>query len=105
MSDSGRNDHAARATSEEALRIARNTSDVRALAVRLGDADRATRIEAVHGLALRGDLRAVEPALELLAEGESGDARWTSHALAAAARRLAQLSGDARFAPHLPPAA
>ena len=40
-----------------------------ALAARLEDADPEARIEAVHGLALRGDARAVEPALELLERG------------------------------------
>jgi len=73
-----------------------------ALAARLGDEDRDTRIEAVHGLALRGDARAVEPALELLGEGERSGSLWTRHALQEAAIRLAALSGDARFAPHLP---
>jgi methionyl-tRNA formyltransferase len=73
-----------------------------ALLARLEDADPETRIEAVHGLALRGDTRAVEPALELLAAGEPGGSRWTRHALQEAAIRLAALSGDARFAPHLP---
>jgi HEAT repeat protein len=73
-----------------------------ALAARLADADPEARIEAVYGLALRADARAVEPALELLAAGEQGGSRWTRHALQEAAIRLAALSGDARFAPHLP---
>ncbi len=64
--------------------------------------DAEARIEAVYGLALRGDARAVEPALELLRAGEQGGSRWTRHALQEAAIRLAALSGDARFAPHLP---
>jgi methionyl-tRNA formyltransferase len=73
-----------------------------ALAARLADADADTRIEAVYGLALRGDERALEPALELLAAGEQGGSVWTRHALQEAAIRLAAASGDARFAPHLP---
>ena len=73
-----------------------------ALVARLADADPDARIEAVYGLALRGDARAVEPALELLAAGERGGSVWTRHALQEAAIRLGALSGDARFAPHLP---
>ena len=42
-----------------------------ALAARLDDADPEARIEAVHGLALRGDTRAVEPALALLEAGRA----------------------------------
>jgi methionyl-tRNA formyltransferase len=70
-----------------------------ALAARLEDADPEARIEAVHGLALRGDARAVEPALALLAAGETGASLWTRHALHEAAALLAAQSGDARFAP------
>jgi len=73
-----------------------------ALAARLEDTDPEARIEAVHGLALRGDERAVEPALALLAAGEPGGTRWTRHALEEAAIRLAAMSGDRRFAPYLP---
>jgi methionyl-tRNA formyltransferase len=73
-----------------------------ALVARLEDPEPEARIEAVHGLALRGDARAVEPALALLDAGEPGGSRWTRHALQEAAIRLAALSGDARFAPHLP---
>jgi methionyl-tRNA formyltransferase len=73
-----------------------------ALAARLDDADPEARIEAVHGLALRGDARAVEPALALLASGEPGGSLWTRHALQEAAIRLGALTGDPRFAPHLP---
>ncbi len=45
---------------------------------------------------------AVGPALELL---EAGDRHgvWRLHAMEEAAIRLAALSGDARFAPFLPP--
>jgi methionyl-tRNA formyltransferase len=73
-----------------------------ALVARLEDADPEARIEAVHGLALRGDARAVEPALALLDAGEEGGSLWTRHALQEAAIRLAAMTGDARFAPHLP---
>jgi methionyl-tRNA formyltransferase len=73
-----------------------------ALAARLEDADPEARIEAVHGLALRGDARAVEPALALLDAGEAGGSLWTRHALREAAIRLGALTGDPRFAPHLP---
>ena len=73
-----------------------------ALVARLADGYPDARIEAVYGLALRADLRAVEPALELLAAGEQGGSIWTRHALQEAAIRLGALTGDARFAPHLP---
>jgi methionyl-tRNA formyltransferase len=73
-----------------------------ALVARLGDADAETRIEAVHGLALREDARAIEPVLELLRGGERGATVWTRHALREATIRLAALSGDKRFAPYLP---
>jgi methionyl-tRNA formyltransferase len=73
-----------------------------ALAARLEDADPEARIEAVHGLALRGDARAVEPALALLDAGEEGGSLWTRHALQETAIRLGAMTGDARFAPHLP---
>jgi len=73
-----------------------------ALAARLADDDPDTRIEAVHGLAVRGDARAVEPALALLDAGEAGGSRWSRHALQEAAIHLGALSGDRRFAAHLP---
>ena len=73
-----------------------------ALAARLDDADPDARIEAVHGLAVRADTRAVEPALALLDAGERGGSLWSRHALQEAAIRLGALSGDPRFAPHLP---
>jgi HEAT repeat protein len=69
----------------------------------LDDPSEAARTEAVHGLALRGDLRAVEPALELLAGRAREEGLWRWHALEVAAVRLAALSGDARFASELPP--
>jgi methionyl-tRNA formyltransferase len=73
-----------------------------ALAARLADPDPEARIEAVHGLAVRGDARAVEEALALLATG-AGASMWTRHALVEAAIKLAAQTGDARFAPFLPP--
>ena len=58
----------------------------------------------MHGLALRGDERAVEPLLRRLgaAGGGADDPLWTRHALEEATIRLAALTGDARFAPYLP---
>ncbi|MBE2314752.1 methionyl-tRNA formyltransferase [Solirubrobacter sp. CPCC 204708] len=54
-----------------------------ALAARLDDPDEDTRMEAVHGLALRGDARAAEPARELLAGRDaSDDGVWRRHLLA-----------------------
>jgi methionyl-tRNA formyltransferase len=74
-----------------------------ALAERLDDDDPETAAEAMHGLALRGDERAVEPLLRRLgAGGGAGDPLWTRHALEEATIRLAALTGDARFAPYLP---
>jgi methionyl-tRNA formyltransferase len=73
-----------------------------ALAARLADEDVETRVEAVLGLAVRGDLRAVDPAVALLEAGDR-DGAWRLHAMEEAAIRLAALSGDARFAPFLPP--
>lgn len=73
-----------------------------ALVARLDDPDVDARIEAVHGLAVRGDTRAVEPALALLEAGHAGGSVWTRHALQEAAIRLGALTGDPRFAPHLP---
>jgi methionyl-tRNA formyltransferase len=58
-----------------------------ALAARLGDPDGDTRLEAVHGLALRGDERAEEPARELLARRDHEDI-WTRHLLDETARVL-----------------
>ncbi len=52
-----------------------------ALVARLDDGDAEARIEAVHGLALRADPRAVEPALALLADAERGATVWSRHAL------------------------
>ena len=75
-----------------------------ALEARLADTDPETRLEAVHGLALRGDRRAVEPALELLAAaaGEDDGGFWRRLELRETAQRLSAATGDARFAPYLP---
>jgi methionyl-tRNA formyltransferase len=61
-----------------------------ALAARLDDPDEDTRLEAVHGLALRGDPRAAEPARDLLAAhaGDEVDSVWTRHLLAETASHL-----------------
>lgn len=61
-----------------------------ALAARLDDPDEATRLEAVHGLAVRGDARAAEPARDLLAahEGDEVDSVWTRHLLAETASHI-----------------
>jgi methionyl-tRNA formyltransferase len=80
-----------------------------ALAARLGDSDDSTRIEAVHGLALRGDTRALDATLDLLGEvgphddgGNAADTIWKRYALTQATVRLAALTGDARLKQHLP---
>jgi hypothetical protein len=73
-----------------------------ALAERLDDEDPETAVEAMHGLALRGDTRAVEPLLRRLSAGMDRAPLWTRHALEDATIRLAALTGDARFAPYLP---
>ena len=61
-----------------------------ALAARLDDEDEDVRLEAVHGLALRGDARAAEPARDLLAAhaGEPVDSVWTRYLLAETASQL-----------------
>jgi methionyl-tRNA formyltransferase len=83
---------------------AQDTVELRdALVARLGDPDPETRLEAVHGLALRGDLRAIEPALELLASAtRSGGDMWRRMELRETAERLAAQTGDERFDPYLP---
>ena len=88
----------------------RDTDELRdALAARLGDEDDDTRIEAIHGLALRGDERGSEAALALLVAGEPegeeerpAETIWKRHALQQATIRLAALTGDPRFRAHLP---
>jgi len=80
-----------------------------ALAARLDDSDDDTRIEAVHGLALRGDARALDAVLDLLGEvgphddgGNAADTIWKRYALTQATVRLAALTGDPRLKAHLP---
>jgi methionyl-tRNA formyltransferase len=80
-----------------------------ALAARLDDSDDDTRIEAVHGLAMRGDARALDAVLDLLGEvgphddgGNAADTIWKRYALTQATVRLAALTGDARLKEHLP---
>jgi len=74
-----------------------------ALAARLDDEDAETAVEAIHGLALRGDARGAEAALRRLAAGDvAGGPLWTRHALEEATIRLAALTGDARFGRWLP---
>jgi HEAT repeat protein len=87
-----------------------NTPALRdALAARLDDSDDDTRVEAVHGLALRGDARALDAVLDLLGEvgphddgGNAADTIWKRYALTQATVRLAALTGDARLKAHLP---
>jgi len=60
-----------------------------ALADRLDDPDEETRMEAVHGLALRGDARADEPARDLLAHHDRSEAGvWRRHLLTETAEHL-----------------
>jgi methionyl-tRNA formyltransferase len=75
-----------------------------ALVARLDDPYPPARVEAVHGLAVRGDARAAEPALELLDARATGNGHgvWGAHALEEATVRLAALTGDPRFREHLP---
>ena len=74
-----------------------------ALAERLYDADPETAVEAMHGLAIRGDARAADAVLRRLESGGTGaEALWTRHALEEATIRLAALTGDPRFGPYLP---
>jgi methionyl-tRNA formyltransferase len=83
----------------------RDTEELReALVARLDDECEEPRLEAVHGLAVRGDVRAVEAALELLAADAQGNGHglWGGHALEEAAIRLAALTGDERFHEYLP---
>jgi methionyl-tRNA formyltransferase len=59
-----------------------------ALAARLEDPDEDTRLEAVHGLALRGDPRAEAPARELLAHNPREPGVWRRHLLEVTASHL-----------------
>jgi methionyl-tRNA formyltransferase len=68
-----------------------------ALARRLDDPDPDTRLEAVHGLALRGDPRAAEAAPEILAAVEGREPTpWRRYLVHQTAARLAA-AGDERF--------
>jgi methionyl-tRNA formyltransferase len=58
-----------------------------ALAARLADPDADTRLEAIHGLAVRQDPRAAEPARELLARDDR-ESVWNRYLLGEAARAL-----------------
>ena len=69
-----------------------------ALADRLNDDDIDTRVEAVHGLATRGDERVMQPLLDILeSPPESSDPGLVAEALCA----LATATADARLGPHL----
>jgi HEAT repeat protein len=69
-----------------------------ALAARLGDDDPETRAEAIHGLAARGDARAIEPLLGTLRSPRAaGDLVVLTEALYA----LAATTADPRLRPHL----
>ena len=60
-----------------------------ALAARLDDPDADTRLEAVHGLAVRGDPRAERPARDLLAAGAADEhSVWRRHLLSETASHL-----------------
>ncbi|GIF20879.1 hypothetical protein BJ973_001214 [Actinoplanes tereljensis] len=70
-----------------------------ALADRLNDDDVDTRVEAIHGLATRGDERVVQPLLDILeSPPESADSGLIAEALCALA------TADPRLLPHLPAA-
>ncbi|GGN99558.1 hypothetical protein GCM10010112_93490 [Actinoplanes lobatus] len=69
-----------------------------ALADRLDDDDADTRVEAVHGLATRGDERAMQPLLDILESSpEPSDPGLVSEALCA----LAAATAAPRLRPHL----
>jgi HEAT repeat protein len=88
------------ATFSLGVQIDRDTPEVReALAARLGDADGNTRDEAIRGLAIRDDPRAIEPALAAEPSPQIGEA---IELLAASTKdprlveRLEQLGADAQ---------
>jgi HEAT repeat protein len=84
------------ATFSLGVQIDRDTPELReALAVRLEDEDANTRDEAIRGLALRGDARAVEPALAADPTPEINEA----------IQQLAELTGDPRLRERLEPSA
>ena len=69
-----------------------------ALAARLDDDDADTRLEAVHGLATRGDERVIQPLLDILESPlEPADPGLVVEALYA----LATATADPRLRPHL----
>jgi HEAT repeat protein len=70
-----------------------------ALAARLADDDPETRAEAVHGLAVRADERAIEPLLRRL-EAAPGPAD-VEFVLTEALYALAAATADPRLHPHL----
>jgi methionyl-tRNA formyltransferase len=63
-----------------------------ALAARLDDPDPETRLEAIHGLALRGDPRAHDPARALLESADAPASVWARHLLAEIGQHI---GGDA----------
>jgi len=69
-----------------------------ALAARLADDDPDTRAEAIHGLAVRGDPRAVRPLLQVLQGARDGDIDFI---LIEALHALADATVDPRLRPHL----
>jgi HEAT repeat protein len=80
------------ATFSLGVQIERDTPELRdALAERLGDRDADTRDEALRGLALRADKRAIEPALE------AGDSPQVREAI----ELLAEATGDERLGARL----
>jgi HEAT repeat protein len=66
-----------------------------ALAARVDDADPDTRLEAIHGLALRGDDRVRDAALDVLAAADGEGDVYTRHLLHETAAVLAE--DDDRF--------
>src|SRR4051794_30296292 len=75
-----------------------------ALTERLDDADPETAIEAMHGLAVRGDARAAEAVLRRLESGGRGSGPlWAPHAPGGAASPLAPPTRGPRLRPYPPP--
>jgi HEAT repeat protein len=85
------------ATFSLGVQIERDTPELReALAARLDDSDFEARSEAILGLAMRGDERALEPALAIAPEADE-----TSISLNRALVLLGERTGDPRLAAHL----
>jgi hypothetical protein len=59
-----------------------------ALAARLDDSDEDTRLEAIHGLALRGDHRADAPARDVIAHDTSDAGVWRRHLITETASHI-----------------